>query len=210
MPCCSKVICRGCTRANMLRENEERLKYSCPFCRQEIIMSEEKAKSDVMKRIETNDPVAMCQMGLRLCDEKNYSVALEYFTKAAELGNMEAHYSLASMYGEKKGVEKDENKERFHLEEAAIGGHPRARHMLGWKELGSDKIERAKKHFIIAANLGLDDSIEALKQGYAVGHVSKEEFAAALRAHQAAVDATKSSQREAADAAVAAGEAIFL
>ena len=31
------------------------------------------------------------------------------------------------------------------------------------------------------------------------GHVSKDDLAAALRAHQAAVDATKSPQREAAD-----------
>ncbi len=37
-----------------------------------------------------------------------------------------------------------------------------------------------------------------LKQCYTDGHVSKEDFAAALRAHQAAVDATKSPQREAA------------
>ena len=33
---------------------------------------------------------------------------------------------------------------------------------------------------------------------YMNGNVSKEDFAAALRAHQAAVDATKSPQREAA------------
>jgi TPR repeat protein len=57
---------------------------------------------DVMKRIEANDPVAMCQMSLRLCDEENYSVALEYFTKAAELGDEEAHYNLASIYGKGK------------------------------------------------------------------------------------------------------------
>ncbi len=34
---------------------------------------------------------------------------------------------------------------------------------------------------------------------YKDGDISKEEFAAALRAHQAAVDTTKSPQREAAD-----------
>jgi TPR repeat protein len=107
-----------------------------------------------------------------------------------------------------KGVEKNKKKEIFHLEQAAIGGHPKARHNLGCKELRNGKIERAKKHFIIAANLGLDDSIEALKQGYVKGHVSKEEFAAALCTHQAAVDATKSPQREAADAAIAAKKAL--
>ena len=56
------------------------------------------------------------------------------------------------------------------------------------------------KHFIIAANLGHDDSIQMLKRCYKHGLVSKDEFAAALRAHQAAVDATKSPQRDAAKA----------
>jgi TPR repeat protein len=194
----------------MLRENEERLQHSCPFCRQPFSMSVEKVKACIMKRIEVNDPVATCQMSKILYAGENYSVALEYFTKAAELGNIEAHYNLACMYGYGKRVEKDENKEIFHFEEAAIGGHPTARHNLGCKELDNGKIQRAVKHFIIAANLGFDDSIEALKQGYVKGHVSKEEFASALRAHKAAVDATKSQRREVADAVIAAGEAIHI
>ena len=85
------------------------------------------------------------------------------------------------------------------MEEAAIAGDPMARHNLAVYEGINRRFERAVKHFIIAANLGYDDSIKALKVGYAAGVVSKEEFAAALRAHQAAVDATKSAQREAAE-----------
>jgi hypothetical protein len=54
------------------------------------------------------------------------------------------------------------------------------------------------KHFIIAANQGLDVAVEQLREGYKEGHVSKDDFAAALRAYQRAVDATKSPQREAA------------
>ena len=86
------------------------------------------------------------------------------------------------------------------MEEAAIGGHPNARHSLACYEGRNGRIDRAVKHFIIAANLGHDDSFKALKLLYANGDVSKEDFAAALRAHQAAVDATKSPQREAAEA----------
>jgi hypothetical protein len=44
----------------------------------------------------------------------------------------------------------------------------------------------------------IDDSIKPLKQLYAAGYVSNEDFVAALRAYQAAVNATKSPQREAA------------
>ena len=94
---------------------------------------------------------------------------------------------------EKLAVEKDEKKRTFHLEEAAIAGHPSARYDLG---IIDPHVDRAVKHFIIAANLGCNDSIQQLKRGYSVGAVSKEDFAAALRAQHAAVDATKSPQRE--------------
>ena len=52
------------------------------------------------------------------------------------------------------------------------------------------------RHFIIAANLGHDSSLKALRKGYADGVVSKEDYSGALRAYQAAVEATKSPQRE--------------
>ncbi len=52
---------------------------------------------------------------------------------------------------------------------------------------------------IIAAKLGLDDSIKTLMENFKGGFVQKDELAAALRAHKGAVDATKSPQREAAE-----------
>jgi hypothetical protein len=54
------------------------------------------------------------------------------------------------------------------------------------------------KHFIIAANLGDDEALESVKKGFMKGCVSKEDYEAALRGHQAAVDETKSEQRAAA------------
>jgi hypothetical protein len=88
------------------------------------------------------------------------------------------------------------------LEVAAIGGHPNARYNLGCAEWGNGRTDRAIKHCIIAANLGHDGSLKSLKDGFQRGLMSKEDFAAALRAHQAAVDATKSPQREAAEGAI--------
>ena len=90
-------------------------------------------------------------------------------------------------------------KRLYHLEEAAIGGHPRARYNLGCYEGYNGRIERTIKHFIISANLGYDNAIEALRKEYSHGNISKEDLEAAHRAHQAAVDATKSPQREAAE-----------
>ncbi len=54
------------------------------------------------------------------------------------------------------------------------------------------------KHWIIAVTQGHDGAIKLLMKLFENGFVKKEDIAAALRAHQAAVDATKSSQREAA------------
>ena len=126
--------------------------------------------------------------------------AFEYYTKAAELGDAEAHYSLSCMYRDGHGVAKDRGEEEiYHLEESAIKGHPGARCRLGCHEWNNGDTERALNHLIIAATQGDDDSIKFLMQLFKEGYVSKDDLAAALRAHQAAVDATKSPQREAAD-----------
>ena len=57
-------------------------------------------------------------------------------------------------------------------------------------------MEKSTKHFTIAATLGHDDSLEVIGKRYTKGRVSKEVYAAALRAHFDAVSATKSPQRE--------------
>ncbi|KAK1739984.1 hypothetical protein QTG54_008934 [Skeletonema marinoi] len=159
----------------------------------------------MMKRVEANDPVAIYEMGVFRYEEGDYEGAFEYLTKGAELGDAGAHYLLSIMYDIGHGVEEDENKRVHHLEEAAIGGHPDARHNLSSFELRNGRMDRAVKHAIIAANLGHDISLGFLKSAYKVGGlvgglISKDDFAATLRAHQAAVDATKSAQREEAEA----------
>jgi TPR repeat protein len=180
-----------------MREAERRLIESCPFCREPTPSTVEASDKQRMKRIEANDPVALCEEGVKQYVKADCSSAFEYFTRAAELGDVEAHNSLSYMYRDGHGVEKDRGKAIYHLEEAAIGGHPDARFNLGCEEEESGNIERAVKHWIIAAKLGLDESLETLKDAFGKGYVSKDDFAAALRAHQAAVDATKSPQREA-------------
>ena len=193
-PCCSKVICEGCRYAQLLRDP---LKQICAFCRHPAPKSEAEAGLNLMKRVEKNDPVAMTQMGTERYYEGDYSSAFEYLTKAAELGDADAHNKLAQMYYHGKGVEEDEKKASYHWEEAAIGGHPDARHNLGVIEMDNGRPERAVKHFIIAANLGDEDSMKALWGCFAGGYISKDNLNAILRAHHTAVNATKSPQRKA-------------
>ena len=116
------------------------------------------------------------------------------------MGNADAHARLAYLYQEGRGVEKDVEKEIHHLEEAAIGGHPEARYHLGCLERdNSDNNERALKHWIISATQGHDESIKSLMDAFRNGLVRKDLLAATLRANQAAVAATKSPQRDAAE-----------
>jgi hypothetical protein len=174
-----------------------RLQQTCPFCRKPLPNTDEEINELLMKRIEANDPVALCHGGLRRYNKGDCEKAIEYWRKAADLGDVHAHYQLSLLYQDGKGVEKDEKRELNHAEQAAIGGHPSARYNLGFRESQVGSMDRAAKHWIIAAKLGDDKSLESVKILHKVdGCVSKEDFAAALRGHRAAIDATKSPQRD--------------
>jgi tetratricopeptide (TPR) repeat protein len=202
MACCCKIICNGCNFANKKREIEQGLEHRCAFCREPNAKSQEEVDKRIMERIKKHDPAAMTQMGKKHVEEGDYGKVLQYWTKAAELGDANAHAGLGGLYYKGLGgVEKDEKKALPPLEQAAIGGHPQARYLLAAHEIENGRFERAAKHFIIAANLGHDHSLKSVKRLFMQGVVSKEEYAAALRAHQAAVDATKSAERDKAEEA---------
>ena len=197
--CCFKYICRGCEYANNKREIEQGLEHKCPYCRELVPKTQEEAEKMAMKRVKANDPLAIVEFARRRHEEGDCEGAIECSTKAAELGDVTAHYHLSQFYHKGEGVEKDEKKEIHHLEEAAIGGHPIARFNLGRIEQEKGRTDRAYKHWIIAAKLGYDYALELVQLAYQCGqytYVNKEDFEAALSGHQAAVDATKSEQRE--------------
>jgi len=197
--CCSKLVCNGCTAANISRQFDERSPNVCPFCQQLYAKSDEEMERRNKKRCEANDPFALREEGRTHFVDGEYERAFEYFTKAADFGDVEAQFNLSLMYREGLGVEKDEKMELYYEEEAAISGDPSSRYSLGCHEGGNGRYDRAVKHWIIAAKLGHDDSVQRLKGMYKSGYVSKEDFASALRGHQAAVNATKSPQRELAE-----------
>jgi hypothetical protein len=199
--CCCKYVCRGCVLANSEREMEMGLEQRCPFCRELIPEEQEEGIQNYVERAKANDPVALFRMGAECHKKGDYEGASEYWKKAAQLGNVEAHYNISISYGEGEGVEKDIKKKIYHLEVAALGGHPTARYNLANHEGRNGREDRAYRHLIIAANLGLDDALDKVKEGFIHGLVSKEDYESALRGHQTAVDATKSQQREKAEKA---------
>lgn len=196
--CCSKFICLGCFHAEEKRQRQLNGPKKCPFCRHPVPTTLAEGNANVTRRAEANDPAALVKVGDIHNHKGEYKRAFHYWRKAADLGDAWAHFNLFFLYQDGKGVEKDVKKEVHHLEEAAIAGHPTARYNLGVHEWNEGSNERAVKHYIIAANLGHDNSLKMLKKE---AIVSKEDLAAALRAHQAAVDAMKSPQRDAAYAA---------
>ena len=188
---CSKVICKGCNHANNKRVTEQRLEQSCLFCREPVAETEEEHLRRNMKRVKVNDPiaVAVCHEGVAQEKRKGDITAkhLNITQKllAAALGDAEAHCKLARLYHFGHGVEKDIGKSNYHLEEAAIGGHPLARFMVGCEENKNGNYERALKHWTIAATQGEDDSIKELMRAFKHGFfVEKEDLAVVLRAHK--------------------------
>ncbi len=209
MACCFKRICNGCCYANAKREIRAGLQQRCTFCREPLQKSQQEMDKYCMKRIKKNDPVAMGYMGATRYDEGDYENALKYWTRAAELGDAIAHFNLSCIYRdgrERFCVDKDKEKAVYHLEEAAMKGHPAARHNLGTVEAKNGSFDIAGKHLIIAANLGFHESLNALRQLYADGLASKEDYADALRAYQTAVNAAKSEDRETAEKAIESGD----
>jgi tetratricopeptide (TPR) repeat protein len=194
--CCCQRICNGCDHANQTREAKEGLEQRCPYCREPVPKTNEDHKKKFMKRVKANDPVALRELSKKYRDEGDYNRAFQCFTKAAGLGDISAHHELSVLYRKEQGVEKDKKKEGSHLEEAAIGGHPDARYNLGFVESRKGRTDRAYRHLVIAAKLGHNVALERVEFAFRVGLLSKEDYEAALRGHQAAVDATKSEQRE--------------
>lgn len=203
MPCCSKHICKGCHYTNMKRQAEAELESKCAFCREPAPKSQEDMDSRNTKRVEANDCSAIAEMGKSRRDAGDYEGAVKYFTKAAELGDVNAHHELAVIYdtgviygNRGGGIRKDHKKFMYHLEEACIGGHVMARCDLGGVEQMKGNRERSAKHNIIAAKQGDPPALNVVKMYFTNGDVSKEDYDSTLREHQAALDATKSAQRE--------------
>ena len=99
--CCSNFICMGCIVAQLMSNiTELREGGRCPFCREPAAEDEEdrvRVSSRLMERVNANDPVAMRELGRRRYNEGEYDSAFDYYTKAAELGDIDAHFLLGQM-----------------------------------------------------------------------------------------------------------------
>ena len=77
-----------------------------------------------------------------------------------------------------------------------LGGDNKARFNLGLLEAKSNNLERAMKHWIIAAGTGDKDALDNIRRDYMRGFATKEQYTTALLDYQAYKEEVKSDQRD--------------
>ena len=198
--CCGKILCMGCIVAAYKADD----RHLCPFCRTPAVTGGDMLER-IKKRAKGDHAVAICQLGSYYHQgsrglSQNYVKALELYLRAGELGYAMAYGNIGSAYYLGEGVERDIEKAKHYYELAAMGGHVKARFNLGVLEKNAGNMSRAVKHWMIAAGAGYDKSLKGIHQLFTKGHVTKEDFEKALRAHKDAKDEMSSEQRDAAAA----------
>ena len=141
----------------------------CPFRRTPEAASEEEAISRTKKRAESDDAIAIHQLGSIYHDggaglPQDYREAIKLWIRAGERGCVEAYYNVGNAYLRGRGVESDVKKAVHFWELAAMRGDVTARQNLGVNEMDAGNINRAVKHFMISAGAGFDESLEAIRQ----------------------------------------------
>ena len=196
--CCGKMICSGCIHAVKIRDGGVGL---CPFCRTPAPDTDEEVVEWAKKRIELGDADAMYGLGCCYAEgddglTQDHAKASELWHRAAELGNAKSYYNIGNAYYFGNGLERNKKKAVHYCEVAAMGGDLVARHNLGVLEGRSGNMDRALKHYMIAAGSGYSGSLENIKEMFIKGHVTKEDYSRALRVYQARLNEIKSPQRD--------------
>ena len=199
--CCMKKICHGCDMAACKKGMSD-----CPFCRAPIPKCIAGSLAMVQKRVEKKDPDAIFFLGKQyfhgaLGLQQDIRKAIKLYGEAAQLGSIEALYSLGNLYFSGKGTQKNEAKGLQFWAEAAMQGHVESRWNLGCYEINEKgNSERAAKHFLISAKMGHVGSVEEIKEMFMRGDATKDQYAEALRGYQAAAGEMKSHDRDEAKA----------
>ena len=197
MACCGKGICHGCIYSMM---ECERGKDLCAFCRMPPSKSNKEEIKRLNKLMDNGNGEAFNTLGIAYSKEalglsRDYSKANELYLKGGELGCSTAYYNLGDNYRDGRGVEVNEKIAKHYHELATIGGSVHARHSLGCLEVQDGNVERALKHWLMAARAGYKLSLDSVKEGFKCGLITKHEYANTLRAYQKIHDEMKSDAR---------------
>jgi TPR repeat protein len=118
--------------------------------------------------------------------------AVTFWRKAGKVG----YNNVGHAYSNGDGVERDKMMAKHYYELAAMEGEVLARHNLGVSEYKAGNYARSLKHYMVAVKGGCTYSVKAIQRMYMAGHVIKDQYANALRFHQAYINEVKSGQRD--------------
>ena len=201
--CCGKMICSGCCYAPIYdNQGNEVDNEKCPFCRTPWHSSDEAKVKRYEKRVEANDPHAIYNQGVYFRDAmigfpQDYNKALELWHQSGyKLGHAKSYGNIGDLYDNGFGAEVDKEKAKHYYELAAMGGDVLARHRLGLEEEEKGNMDRAIRHYMIAARSGDSDSLNMIKKLYTNGHATKEDYTKALQLYQEYLSEIKSVQRD--------------
>ena len=194
--CCMERICDGCILAA-----QKRGMFDCAFCRTPITDDDSDVLAMVQARVAKKDPAAINTLGQKyhygsLGLQKDMRRAVELWTEAAELGSIEALYNLGNAYFHGDGVEQDEAKAAEFFTKAAMQGNFESRYNLGCIEAQKGNWDRAVRHWLISAKMGLKGSLKEIKRTFMDGLATKEQYAEALKGYQDSVEEMKSHDRD--------------
>ena len=202
--CCGKIICHDCIYS-MKQEACGRGKIGlCAFCREPNPSSDEEIVKRMKKLTEANNAHAFNHLAGWYANEEmgmqqDYTKANELYLRAGQLGCAQAYFNLGFFYNNGRGVNVDAKKAKHYWELAAMNGNVEARYNLGCMEADAGNFTRACKHYILAAKAGYKTSLDAVKDGFMGGIITKDEYANTLRAYQSRQDEMKSDGRDKAE-----------
>ena len=161
--CYGKVICSGCVYACINAVEDIPL---CPFCRALASTSNEENNKRMKKRLKANDPEAMynigCYRNLGMHGYlKDNTKVLELWHRAGELGSTTAYTNVGYAFMNGRGVKRDVKRAIHYYEIAAMKGDALAWSNLGEFEKNLGNLDRALKHYMMAVEGGLSESLDA-------------------------------------------------
>ena len=181
--CCGKNICAGCVYSFSESGNIG----MCAFCKADRTSKTNEEKiEELMKRVGANDAGAIYVLGSyyyhgQIGLQRDLKKAMDLWTRAAELGSSQGHFSLGNEYRQEGAG--NLKKVKFHYEAAAMAGHEVARYLLGTIEEMFGNMERAVKHWMIATSAGSHHALHHLQQVFEKGLVSRDEMDSILTAY---------------------------
>lgn len=203
LECCGNKVCSGCYHEEqdnvgkkvfdpVAGRHYER-EGNCPFCRAPAHSLEEERKL-IEARASHGDIIANDHLAETfLKDPALQMKGLHYCLQGIEMGSSESCFMLSRLFkdGGCDAIEVDPEKAKLFRLTGAVRGDIGARHECGTVEYDQGNHELGIQHWKVAAEAGMQPSLDALKHIYnndrpGKEFISKEEMASIYRAcHQA-------------------------